>query len=315
MDSSNPIETLRETLRAEFEVALHSLQNETAILKDRVATLEATAQASPRPRQQLPEPAKFDGKAHHFRVWLPAIKAKIRVDGQAIGSEIACFYYVYNNLEALVQAMVLPQLAGAELQEIWYYHTVLSQLSRVYENPNQRQEAEDTLHRLRQNDKEPIASYVAKFERLLYEAEAQDWPDTVKISTLRTGLSQPTRKALSTQLSVPTSYTGFLRVIQQLSRRQLTYANDQDSQQYDKMDMSAITIGGINAAQSASATQRHQWRDSGRCVRCGSQSHWVANCPQQPTIQSQSAKQLYTPSSYAGSDRSSEEDTEGMYQY
>lgn len=168
-----------------------------------------------------------------------------------------------------------------------------------------------------QNDKEPIASYVAKFERLLYEAEAQDWPDTVKISTLRTGLNQPTRKALSTQLSVPTSYTGFLRVIQQLSRRQLTYANDQDSQQYDKMDMSAITIGGIgiNAAQSASATQRHQWRDSGRCVRCGSQSHWVANCPQQPTIQGQSAKQLYTPSSYAGSDRSSEEDTEGMYQY
>jgi len=232
-------------LRTEYQTALTTLQREITALRNEVTTLRAevvrttASQPQPRPRQQLPEPTKFDGKAHHFRTWLPAIKAKLRVDGQAIGDETARFYYVYSNLEPQVQAMVLPQLSDAEAQGIWDCQSILSQLGRVYENPNQRQEAEDALHNLMQGDKESLASYVAKFERILYEAKAQDWPDNVKISTLRTGLNLTTRRALSTQLSIPESYHGFLRTIQHLSRRQVTYAHDHAPAQ-DKMDLSTL---------------------------------------------------------------------------
>jgi hypothetical protein len=41
--------------------------------------------------------------------------------------------------------MVLPQLSQAETADLWDYNTILNQLSRVYNNPNKVQEAEDKL--------------------------------------------------------------------------------------------------------------------------------------------------------------------------
>jgi hypothetical protein len=41
--------------------------------------------------------------------------------------------------------MVLPQLSQAEEQGEWDYQTILEQLTRVYDNPNKVQEAEDKL--------------------------------------------------------------------------------------------------------------------------------------------------------------------------
>jgi hypothetical protein len=58
---------------------------------------------------------------------LPEIKAKLRVDGEAIGDNTARFYYVY------------------EENHGWDYNTILDQLARVYDNPNRVQEAEDAL--------------------------------------------------------------------------------------------------------------------------------------------------------------------------
>ena len=134
-----------EALRAEYQVALTTLQSELQALRIEVNELQTAASQSQhqqppllssRPRQQLPEPSRFDGKPHHFRTWLPMIRAKIRVDGEAMGDTIARFYYVYGNLETNVQAMVLPQLADAETQGVWEYNTILDQLARVFKNPN-----------------------------------------------------------------------------------------------------------------------------------------------------------------------------------
>jgi len=101
---------------------------------------------------------------------------------------MAQFYYVYLNLESQVQATVLPQLTMAEEKEIWDFNTILEQLKRVFDNPNKVQEAEDRLFALKQG-LESIPNYIAKFERVLYEAKGQDWPDVNKISTFRNGLS------------------------------------------------------------------------------------------------------------------------------
>ena len=67
------------------------------------AQLIATAPTTPpRPRARLPDPKKFAGSAYKFDTWLPSVRAKLRVDGEAIGDAIAQFYYVYLNLEPLV---------------------------------------------------------------------------------------------------------------------------------------------------------------------------------------------------------------------
>ena len=92
--------------------------------------------------------------------------------------------------------MVLPQLSYAETSHVYNYESILSQLSRVYDNPNKVQEAEDKLHHLRQGT-HSLSAYVAKFERVLYKAQGQNWPDTNKILTFRQGLNSQLRKALS----------------------------------------------------------------------------------------------------------------------
>jgi hypothetical protein len=45
--------------------------------------------ASAKPKASLPDPKKFNGLAHKFDTWLPSIKAKLRVNGAAIGDAIA----------------------------------------------------------------------------------------------------------------------------------------------------------------------------------------------------------------------------------
>src|SRR5205085_4438097 len=101
----------------------------------------------------------------------------------------------YLNLDSHVQAMVLPQLSYAEEKEEWDYKTILLQLSRVYNNPNKVQEAEDKLYALKQGS-DSLATYTAKFERVLYEARGQDWPNVNKISTFRNSLSLTVRGRL-----------------------------------------------------------------------------------------------------------------------
>ena len=112
--------------------------------------------------------------------------------------------------------MVLPQLAHAEDEQQWSFQAILDQLARVYDNPNKVQEAEDKLFDLRQGS-DSTPSYIAKFERLLYEAKGQNWPDSNKISTFRNGLSSTVRNRLTQQLALPREYSKFIRVVQKLA--------------------------------------------------------------------------------------------------
>jgi len=160
-----------ETLRQEFSSTIAELQAEIQRQRDELALLRT--RTNQRPKPSLPDPEKFTGQAHKFDTWLPLIKAKLRVDGTAIGDAVAQFYYVYLNLDSHVQAMVLPQLGQAEEDKDWNYKAILSQLSRVYDNPNKVQEAEDRLYALKQGSDSALV-YIAKFERVLYEARGQD---------------------------------------------------------------------------------------------------------------------------------------------
>jgi hypothetical protein len=133
---------LLQTLQHEFNSTIDVLSQTVTNLRAEILSLRTNAS---RPKPTLPDPNKFDGKAYHFDTWLPSIKAKLRIDGPAIGDAVAQFYYVYLNLESTVQAMVLPQLAHAEDEQQWSFQAILDQLARVYDNPNKVQEAEDRL--------------------------------------------------------------------------------------------------------------------------------------------------------------------------
>jgi len=230
-----------------FQATLSDLQAELQRQRDEITFLRTivTTRASARPKPSLPDPEKFTGHAYKFDTWLPSIKAKLRIDGDAIGDATAQFYYVYLNLDSQVQAMVLPQLAQAETTSP-DYNTILDQLVRVYDNPNKIQEAEDKLFALKQGADSALV-YIAKYERLLYEAHGQNWPDVNKISIFRNGLNSTIRNRLAQQLTLPSTYSGFVRIIQQLAGRSSSFFlpsashnNSDRQQQSDPMEIAAI---------------------------------------------------------------------------
>ncbi|QSZ33865.1 hypothetical protein DSL72_005438 [Monilinia vaccinii-corymbosi] len=299
---------------AEIRTELNRQREEIAFLRSMaLERFAAPAHASTRPKPCLPDPEKFGGNTHKFDTWLPSIRAKLQVDGAAIGDSTAQFYYVYLNLESQVQAIVLPQLSldsAAPLD----HNTILDQLSRVYNNPNKVQEAEDRLYALKQGT-DSLHTYIAKFERTLYEARGQSWPDSNKISTFRNGLNSTLRNRLSQQLTLPRSYTEFVQVMQQLAARTSMPSGStpnptpvqilprhHSTNHHNPIDVSQInSINVLDVAPDPLPTsprlehfvtrirapeftpkERALFRKQNKCVRCGSPHHWVKQCNLSP---------------------------------
>src|SRR6266480_6039070 len=145
----------------------------------------------------------LDGKPYLLRTWLPAMRAKIRTDGMT-GQH--AFYYVWDRLEVGQQGLALPLLDTAESTQAWDHEAIFTLLERVHHNPYVQQEARDKLTHIRQGE-ECLSAYIARFERLLYEAGAKDsWPDDIKISTFTNGLRSTLKIPVQQQLTVPSNY-------------------------------------------------------------------------------------------------------------
>lgn len=193
-------------------VTAQQLVNKVAALESQVAMLEQRLLG--RPKARLPDPEKFTGAAR-YDTWLPLIKAKLRIDADAIGNDEAQFFYLYGNLDSKIQAMVLPQLLQAEDNGVWDFQTILDQLERVFDDPTKRDTAAARLQGIRQgSDSLPV--YLSKFERLLHEANANSWPDDSKVAILRNGVNDKLKAKLDVQLELPTKYEKFVKALHKL---------------------------------------------------------------------------------------------------
>jgi hypothetical protein len=97
---------------------------------------------------------------------------------------------------------------------------ILEALACVYDDPNRASKAADRLTsgKIKQSSDEPFSAYLARYEKTLYEAGAQDWPDLVKIFTLRSGLEDVLKRNLEVQLAIPAEYDPFVKALHQLAR-------------------------------------------------------------------------------------------------
>jgi len=284
----------------QFRAEILAIRSENQSLRSSAAPASSSST-----RHSLPDPPKFDGKPHMLRTWLPAMRAKLRAE--EMEGQIA-FYYVWDRLESSQQGLALPLLDTAESQQVWSHEDIFALLQRVHHNPYAQQEARDRLTRIHQGE-EGLSSYIARFERLLYEAGARDtWPDDVKISTFTNGLRSTLKASVHQQLIVPPEYNAYIQLVQQLDRRSRPQASAPATTPASAPRPSATThdpmqIGSINSigtslhAKSTSPDLRQERRKQGLCVRCGSNTHWVANCNLLPFLDDASALPSSQPTS------------------
>jgi hypothetical protein len=94
-----------------------------------------------------------------------------------------------------------------------------------------------------------LPTYVAKFERTLYEAGGGTWVDVNKIVSFRNGLNDAIRNRLQNQLNLPTTYPEYLRTVQQLASKTAAPLYVQAPRiAHDPMDVSELAISTFTTA-------------------------------------------------------------------
>lgn len=242
-------------------------------LQRQVRELQETNQRS-KPRQVLPTPERFEGRARDWETWSLSMRAKLRIDGTAIGDGAAQLHYVYASLDIKVQGLVLAFMRKAEREGAQDPFALIQYLERIYDDPNKARKAGQRLREMEQGSMS-LATYLPRFERTLFEAGAEAWPDDAKITTLVGGLSKEAKQRLDGQLTLPTEYDAFIRMLLTL--------DGHFKEQGDSMDWETTRVSKAKVAPAVTKGQRQEWRDQGRCVRCGSKQHWVQSCKFQPT--------------------------------
>lgn len=308
----------------QLQQELQNQRSEIIALRDSVAQLQNQTPnaAQTRVRARLPDPPRFDGKPHTLRTWLPSIKAKLRSD-QLAGAD--AFDYVWDRLEQPQQASILHLRHQSEEDSDWDPEQIFSFFQRLCHNPREQQEAIQRFSQVRQRDDESLIAYLARFERLSYEAKASSWPDISRITTLHRGLRQSLRQKLeeSNDSLFSLSYDQYVEAIQSVDRRSKRFQPSQPSQprpsspssqprrnRYSQqMDIDPVRIGVAkpiltprsrsSSFSSTASSERRLYRLSNDlCLCCGSASHWIDTCPEsrsaQPAQPAQPTQKLKT---------------------
>ena len=294
----------------QLQQELQNQRIEIQELRADVQTLRSQNQSRPS-RSSLPDPPRFDGRHFTLRTWLPSIRAKLR-SSHLVGAD--AFDYVWDRLEQPQQASVLHLRQLAEDNQSWDPEVLFAYFQRLCHNPREHQEAIQRLSTIRQKDEESLVAYLARFERLVFEAEASSWPEVTRITTFHRGLRSTLRHLLeeSEDSLFTLPYDSYIELAQRLDRRGRRPQNQnpvpsqkpfqkpsqkppqKPTPSPEPMDIAPIHIAAIrprpcsparstSPASSASSSARHQHRAKhDLCFYCGSPDHWISSCPGTP---------------------------------
>ncbi|KAA8649413.1 uncharacterized protein ATNIH1004_002084 [Aspergillus tanneri] len=291
MSDPNPLLLLVQQLQQELQNQRLDIQNQRNEIQQLRADLDASRTdvhqlrtqllSVQTPRSRLPDPPRFNGKPYTLRTWLPSIKAKLRSD----------------------------QLVGADAFDY-----------RLCHNPREQQEAIQRFTSIQQRDDESLIAYLARFERLSYEANVNSWPDISRVTTLHRGLRPNLRRILedSNNSLFDLPYNEYIELVQSTDRRTRpspksdpkpaltpnTDPMDTDPVRVNsvKINPNPVHVGSVRVARAASpvlSDSSHESTTSDRrrfrlannlCLYCGSNDHWIADCDARSTLSDTSEK-------------------------
>lgn len=231
----------------------------------------------PQRRQVLPDVELLQGTTD-LDEWLVSMRAKLRIDGAAIGDEYARFHYVYSRLAPGPKRTMLPYVKRAQDDNDCAADAFVAHVQSTFEDPNRVKKAGQRLTRIRQG-RRSIAAYIPEFERTLFEARADLWPNDARIILLAASLNRETQDRLEGK-DWPETYTQFTAFLRRqesafvgTSETASTVADRQSDD--DRMD---VEISRIRAPRKKPAKDQ--------CARCGKKGHWAKDCkvPKQTTL-------------------------------
>ena len=213
-------------------------------------------------------------------------------------------------MEQPQQASVLHLRQSAEEAQCWDPETIFSFFQRLCHNPRENQEAVQRFTSVRQRDEESLVAYLARFERLTYEANATTWPDVTRVTTLHRGLRTTLRQTLenSNDALFDLPYDNYIKLVQRTNRYNQPVSDQKRTQNPalnpaknpalknhpDTMDITPVQLASVHteappasptltassgSSLHSSASNRRTFRlDHDLCLYCGSDEHWISQC-------------------------------------
>ncbi|KAL2890640.1 hypothetical protein HOO65_021182 [Ceratocystis lukuohia] len=134
---------------------------------------------------------KYDGKSSfQFKIFLTDIKEKQMHDCKAHGGERGFMNYTYSRLTGKARAKVAPHMEtyysmkdGKKALKAFYTF-----LEETFSDPSAQQLALDRASSMKMG-RRSMADYISEAEQTFLEADGDEWPESIKISFLRNGLS------------------------------------------------------------------------------------------------------------------------------
>lgn len=149
-----------------------------------------------RPRPRLPDPALYEGKKSTWRGWKLEMENKLHEDGDALGSSMSQFKYVYSRLSGRAKEDVTTFVEIETKKPEANPASLLNRLDLLYGDRDREKKAIQALHSLKQGENESFAAFYPRFEREIANANAEAWPDDSKISYLRNALNDKLKMML-----------------------------------------------------------------------------------------------------------------------
>ncbi|RAL58005.1 hypothetical protein DID88_007023 [Monilinia fructigena] len=265
-----------------------------------IATPPMLDNAVRKPKPSLPHPEKFDGsELTYFPQFEGLLRAKLEIDGPAIGQEKERVWYAFGRLSGEAAARIFPWIAYANKEEKFTVEEFMGQLRTAFSDPRQQQKALSQINRTKQGTR-PFSEFLNEFNRLILEAEGWGWADAIKKGYLKAALNT---KLLTATIGVPeeASYDAYCKQLLMINDQlneiaelttwrtkkksgpfaEVAQSSTMPAPSYDTMDWQP-TI-----AVSSARTKEPRWasdevievrRRSGLCLRCGLDGHRVREC-------------------------------------
>lgn len=297
-------------LQEQFQTALRNTSTAATAAPTPVVQAVPTAatQASRRPRPKLPDPERFDGSdLTLFPQFLSQLKAKLRLDQEAIGGEIELLWYGFNRLGGKAAARIHPWIAATEPTPDFTLEKFYDRLCVAFLDSTLQEQALARLNTLRQGNR-PASELIAELDVLLLEAGGNGWEDRVKKGYLKSALNRTIEDRL-VNIEEKEDYTEFCRQVQDIAQRLanlrriepkpwVQVPSQQPSNRPSTSTAAPTEPMDWEPTAKTASTRRAKWvgreelerrkRDK-LCLRCGATGHVIKGCPFQAARRPQQA--------------------------